>query len=58
MRNQTTRLMMHLTFLILLIIVMSLTPLGFIQIGLIRATLIHIPVIVGSLMYGWKMGAA
>lgn len=58
MRNQTTRLMMHLTFLILLIIVMSLTPLGFIQIGLIRATLIHIPVIFGSLMYGWKMGAA
>ena len=49
---------MHLTFLILLIIVMTLTPLGFIQIGLIRATLIHIPVIFGSLMYGWKMGAA
>lgn len=49
---------MHLTFLILLIIIMTLTPLGFIQIGLIRATLIHIPVIFGSLMYGWKMGAA
>lgn len=35
---------------------MTITPLGFIQLGPIRMTLIHIPVIFGSLLYGWKFG--
>lgn len=36
---------------------MSLTPLGFIQVGPIKATLVHLPVILGSLVYGWQFGA-
>ena len=42
-----------------LILVMAFTPfLGYIPLGFTRATIIHIPVIIGSLMLGPKKGAA
>jgi uncharacterized membrane protein len=42
-----------------LIIVMAFTPfLGYIPLGFTRATIIHIPVIIGSLVLGPKKGAA
>lgn len=42
-----------------LIILMAFTPfLGYIPLGFTRATIIHIPVIIGSLMLGPKKGAA
>lgn len=37
-------------------IVLFLTPLGFILVGPIRITTLHIPVIFGSLFLGWKYG--
>lgn len=41
-----------------LIIILSFTPfLGYIPLGFTRATIIHIPVIIGSLMLGPKKGA-
>lgn len=41
------------------IIIMAFTPfLGYIPLGFTRATIIHIPVIIGSLMVGPKKGAA
>jgi uncharacterized membrane protein len=41
-----------------IIIVMALTPfLGYIPLGVTRATIIHIPVIIGSILLGPKKGA-
>ena len=41
-----------------LIIILAFTPfLGYIPLGFTRATIIHIPVIIGSLMLGTKKGA-
>ena len=39
------------------ILVLALTPVGYIRIGLISATLIHVPVIIGSVILGPKRGA-
>ncbi len=40
-----------------LIVVMFNTPLGYIPLGFMNATLIHIPVILGSILFGPKKGA-
>ncbi len=40
-----------------IIIIMAFTPLGYIPLGIINATIIQIPVIVGSLFCGPKQGA-
>ena len=41
-----------------LIIIMSVTPmLGYIPLGFTRATIIHVPVILGSILLGPKKGA-
>lgn len=42
---------------IAIIIILAFTPVGFIQMGLIKATIIHIPVILGSIILGPKYGA-
>ena len=40
------------------IIILSVVPfLGYIPLGPINATTIHIPVIVGAILFGWKRGA-
>lgn len=39
-----------------IMLLFALTPLGFIQIGPIKATLLHIPVIIGSIILGPKIG--
>lgn len=40
-----------------LIILMTFTPIGYIIIPPIEATIIHIPVIVGAIVLGWQFGA-
>lgn len=40
-----------------LIIIMASTPLGYIPLGFMRATIIHVPVILGSVLLGPKKGA-
>ncbi len=53
----------HLSGLVLtglfaaIIIIMAFTPLGYIPLGIINATIIQIPVIIGSLFCGPKRGA-
>ena len=39
------------------IFLMAFTPIGFIHLGVIKATLIHVPVIIGALLLGPKRGA-
>lgn len=47
-----------LTALFLAIILLfALTPFGFINLGFIKATMIHIPVIIGSILLGPRIGA-
>ena len=40
-----------------IVIIMAFTPLGYIPLGFINATIIQIPVIIGSLFCGPKQGA-
>ncbi len=41
-----------------IIVLLSVTPLGYISIGVINATTIQIPVIIGAILFGPKKGAA
>lgn len=40
-----------------IILLFALTPFGFIHLGVIKATLIHIPIIIASIILGPKIGA-
>ena len=55
--TKNTRTLVQTALLLALITVLSLTPLGYIPIGAIRATTIHIPVIIGAILMGPKIGA-
>lgn len=55
--NLKTANMVKLALLAGILIALSMTPLGFIPLGVIKATTIHIPVIIGSILLGWKSGA-
>ena len=55
-KKKTFMLAMDALFLAL-IIIMTFTPLGFITLfGIASNTLIHIPVLIGALLFGWKRG--
>lgn len=41
-----------------IIFLMAFTPIGFIHLGTIKATIVHIPVIIASVILGPKVGAA
>lgn len=55
-KGLTTRNMTVIALLGALTAVLGMTPLGFIPIGPTRATIMHIPVIVGSIVYGPVVG--
>ncbi|MCX7714853.1 MAG: ECF transporter S component [Clostridia bacterium] len=58
MKNQKTLELVQLSLFSAIIILLAATPsLGYIPIGVTRATIIHIPVILGSLVLGPKKGA-
>lgn len=40
-----------------IILLLAFTPIGFIQLPLIKATIVHVPVIIGSILLGPKKGA-
>lgn len=40
-----------------IIILLNFTPIGYIQLPLIKATIIHVPVIIGSILLGPRIGA-
>lgn len=55
--NQKTKLMVVTAAFVALIILLAFTPIGYIPLVVINATIIHIPVIVGSIVLGPKIGA-
>ncbi len=46
------REMTLLSFFIAIIFTLSLTSFGFIPIGIVKATIVHIPVVIGSIIFG------
>lgn len=58
MKTQTTKELVQLSLLLAIILLMAVVPfLGYIPLGITRATIIHIPVIIGSIILGPKYGA-
>jgi len=55
--QQQTKNLVSAAFLLAIIAVMATTPLGFIRLGVTALTVIHIPVIIGSILLGPKYGA-
>lgn len=56
MKNKRTRELTTMGLLICIEVVLMSTPLGFIPIGPVRATTMHIPVIIAGLLLGKKAG--
>lgn len=54
---KNTKKLTQTALLIGIITLLSVTPLGYIPVGVIRATTIHIPVIIGAIFLGPKIGA-
>lgn len=49
--------MVKMSLFMAIIILLSVTPLGYIPLGTINATTIQMPVIIGAILFGWKKGA-
>lgn len=58
MKNKKTKRMVIFSMLLAIELVMSFTPLGFLRIGFLSITMLHIPVIVCAMALGKKYGAA
>lgn len=56
-RSASIRSMVLLAMFTGIIILMAFTPIGYIDLPVIKATLIHVPVIVGAILLGPKKGA-
>lgn len=56
-RKKTFRMVLTALFMAIVIIMAFVPNLGYINLVLIKATLIHVPVIVGSIVLGPQMGA-
>ncbi len=57
MKKLSTKSMVQLALMIGIVIVMGMTPLGFIRIPPVSVTMLHLPVIVGSIVMGPACGA-
>ncbi|MEF9918600.1 MAG: ECF transporter S component [Eubacterium sp.] len=58
MKNQKTADLVKVSLFVAIIVLMAVTPfLGYIPLGFTRATIIHVPVILGSIMLGPIYGA-
>lgn len=55
--NRRTVLLVLTSMLTALLLVMGFTPLGLIDLPIIKATILHVPVIIGSVLLGPKRGA-
>lgn len=56
-RKHDTRFMVSVGLMAAIVIVLANTPLGMIQLPVIKATTVHIPVIIGAILYGPTAGA-
>lgn len=56
-QREKTRGLVEMALFAAIIAVLTITPLGFIPLGFMNATTIHIPVIIAGIVFGWKKGA-
>ncbi len=56
-QREKTRGLVEMALFAAIIVVLTITPLGFIPLGFMNATTIHIPVIIAGIVLGWKKGA-
>lgn len=56
-RKHDTRWMVSVALMAAIVIVLANTPLGMIQLPIIKATTVHIPVIIGAILLGPSAGA-
>ena len=56
-KKHDTKWMVSVALMAAIIIVLANTPLGMIQLPIIKATTVHIPVIIGAILLGPKAGA-
>ena len=55
--RKNTSDLIKMALFVAIIILLSVTPLGYIHLGVINATTIQIPAIIGAILFGWKKGA-
>lgn len=55
--NKKTFQLTLFTLFAAIILMLSMTPLGFINLAFVKATIVHVPVIIGSILLGPKAGA-
>ena len=58
MRSKKTKDLTLFAFFLAVELILLFTPLGFLRIGPLSATLMHIPVIIAAVTMGWKYGLA
>jgi uncharacterized membrane protein len=56
-KNNTRKLVLTALFSAI-ILLLNFTPIGYIQLPFVKATIIHVPVIIGSILLGPKIGAS
>lgn len=56
-RTRRTRDLVLMAFFTAVILLMAFTPLGLIDLPLIKATILHVPVIIGAILLGPRAGA-
>ena len=57
MQNKDTRWMVGVALMAAIVVLLANTPLGMIQLPIIKATTVHIPVILGGILFGPLAGA-
>lgn len=55
--RERTRSLVEMALFAAIIVILSVTPLGYIPLFFMNATTIHIPVIIAGIVLGWKKGA-
>lgn len=53
----STRSLVEMALFTAIIVILAFTPLGYIPLGIITPTTVHIPVIIAGIVLGWKKGA-
>ena len=56
-QREKTRSLVEMALFMAIIVVLAITPLGYIPLGFMNATTVHIPVIIAGIVLGWKKGA-
>ena len=58
MRNKKTKKMVVFSMLLAIEVILSFTPIGFLRVGFLSITMLHIPVIICAMALGKRYGAA